>query len=282
MRLAMTGAGGKLGGAVARALLNRAPAADLRLGTRSPASLADLERRGAAVVGANFDEPRSLDRLFEGCAVALVISGDAPNAPRVAQHAAAFEAARRAGVGRIVYTSFAGAGPDSRFLIAPSHVESEAMLRSLGPDFTILRNNLYAENIMIEAARASGELAQPGPQGRVAYITYDDVARATAGTLLDTGHENQTYELTGPEALDHFQVAERLSVAWGRPIKVRDLEPGAYADGLVQRGLPPFIVELLVSLHAAIGAGEFAAVHPDAAHLARQPVEPVSRFLFRS
>lgn len=280
--LAITGAGGKLGGTVAAELLRRTSAETVRLGTRSPTKLARFEAAGARVLRADFDDPASLAELFEGCSVALVISGDAPNGPRVRQHAAAFEAAKSAGVERIVYASFTNATPESRFLVAPSHVDSERMLQGLGPAFTILRNNLYAENIMIETARATGELAQPGSDGRAAYITYADVARATAGALLGTGHANRTYEITGPEALDQFEIARHLGTAWGRPIRVRDLAQGAYADGLRQRGLPPFVVELLVSLHAAIGAGEYAEVRPDAAMLAGTPIEPASAFLLRA
>ena len=280
--LAITGAGGKLGRAVAAALLQRTPASVVRLGSRSPDKLAQLESAGASVLHADFDEPESLSQLFEGCSVALIISGDAPNAARIVQHAAAFEAAKMAGVGRIVYTSFASATLESRFLVAPSHVESERMLRSLGPVFTILRNNLYAENIMIEAARETGELVQPGSDGRAAYITYADVASAAASAMLGGGHENRTYELTGPEGLNHFEIADRLSAAWGRPIRVRDVAPKAYADGLLERGLPPFVVKLLLSLHAAIEAGEYAQVSPDAGVLTGMPVEPVSAFLARA
>jgi NAD(P)H dehydrogenase (quinone) len=276
---AMTGAGGKLGRAICAALLRRTPASTVRLGTRAPQELARSRAPGAAIVHADFDNPASLVRLFEGCSVALIISGDAPNDPRIRQHAAAFAAAKTAGVDRIVYTSFANAVSESRFLVAPSHVESEQMLHALGPDFTILRNNLYAENIMIEAARATGELVQPGSAGRAAYITYADVASATAWAMLGKGHENRTYNLTGPEALNHFEIADRLGAAWQRPVRARDVTPGEYADGLVRRGLPAFIIELLVSLHAAIAAGEYAEVSPDAATLAGAPIVSASAFL---
>lgn len=280
--IAMTGVGGKLGRAIAGALLRQTSASNLRLGTRATEDLQQFQHSGAQVVRADFDDKDSLTKLFEGCSVGLVISGDAPNQRRIVQHAAAFNAARDAGVSRLVYTSFANAKPDSRFLVAPSHVESERMLRELGIAFTILRNCLYAENIMIEAARATGQLSQPGSEGRAAYISYADVARATASALLSTGHDNRIYELTGPEALNQFDVATRLSAAWKRNISVRDVSPGEYADGLKQRGLPALLIELLVSLHAAIGAGEYASISADAATLAGSPIEPVSALLARA
>jgi NAD(P)H dehydrogenase (quinone) len=280
--LAITGASGKLGRSVAAELLRRTSAATVRLGTRSPDKLASFGETGAAIVAADFEDRSSLERLFNGCSAGLIISGDAPNAQRIRQHSAVFEVAKSVGVGRIVYTSFANPSPQSHFLVAPSHVESERMLRGLGVPFTILRNGLYCENIMIEAARATGELVQPHSDGRAAYIGYADVARATAGALLGDGHENRTYEITGPEAFNHFEIAERLSAAWGRPIRVRNVAPEAYAEGLRGRGLPPFIVELLVSLHAAIGAGEYAPVSSDAEMLAGRSIESMSAFLARA
>lgn len=279
---AMTGAGGKLGRRVAEALLQRTPAPTVRLGTRTPERLKDLAARGARVVRADFDDPASLAALFDGSEAALIISGDAPNEPRIKQHDTAFRAAKAAECRRIVYTSFANATSASRFSIARSHAESEALLKTLGTPYTILRNNLYAENIMIDAARVSGELAQPGANGKVAYIAYADVAEAAAGALVGQGHDNKTYEITGPEALDQFEIATALSRAWGKPVRAVEITREAYADGLAQRGLPPFIVELIVSLQAAVAAGEYAAVSDDACHLAGRALEPVSEFLKRA
>lgn len=280
--LAITGASGKLGRAVAAELARQVDPATVRLGTRSPQAALAGRAAGMEAVFADFEDRSSLLRLFEGCAVALIISGDAPNAPRIAHHCAAFTAAKDAGVGRIVYTSFVNPTRTSRFLVAPSHAESERCLRDLGAAFTILRNNLYAEAIMVEAARATGELAQPGSHGRAAYVTYADVARATAGALLGEGRPNRTYEITGPEALNHFEIADRLGAAWGRPIRVREISSDACRDRLTQRGLPPFVVDLIASLHEAIGEGEYADVSFDAATLSGVAAEPASAFLARA
>ena len=276
---AITGASGKLGRAVSAELLRQTRAANLRLGSRTPEQLDPLAKAGARVTHTDFDDAESLARLFDGAAAALVISGDAANEPRIRQHETAFHAARRAGVGRIVYTSFANAVPESLFLVAPSHVASEAMLVALGVPYTILRNNLYAENIMVEAARTSALLVQPHSHGRAAYIAYADVARATVGAILGTGHENRCYEITGPEALSHYDIADRLSRSWGRTITVQDVSPAEYVDHLLQRGLPTFLVDLLASLHAAAGAGEYARVSADAADLAGGRVDSASAFL---
>jgi len=279
---AITGASGKLGNHVAERLLARLPAHEVRLGSRQAGRLASFAARGAETMAADFDDAASLARLFAGRRVALIISGDAANDRRRVQHEAAFEAARAASVERIVYTSFTNPSIQSRFTVAASHAESEDMLHSLGVPFTILRNNLYAENVMIEAARTSGVLAQHGSLGKAAYVSCHDVAAATVGALMEAQHANRVYEITGPTAGDHFQTAALLSKAWQREIKVVELSPGEYAKALVQRGLPEFIVEVLTSLHAAIAAGEYASVSSDAARLAGRPIEPVEDFLWRA
>lgn len=280
--LAMTGAGGKLGTAVVKAILELSAPTSLRLGSRNRAALAEFETAGIQTLHADFDQPDSLAHLFDGADAVLIISGDAPNELRIKQHRAAFESARRAGVGRIVYTSFANAVATSKFLVAQSHVESEAILKTLGTPYTVLRNGLYAENIMIEAARATGELVQPNSEGKAAYITYADLARATAGALLGDGHENKTYTLTGPEALNHFDIADRLTAAWDRSIRVRNVTPEAYREALSKRGLPDFVIDLLLSLHDAIGAGEYERITKDASDLAGRDIEQASAFLARA
>ena len=276
---AITGASGKLGSHVADQLLDRLPAGQVGLGSRRPDRLALFAARGAETMSADFDDPKSLARLFAGRRVALIISGDATNDRRRVQHKVAFQAARAAGVERIVYTSFTNPSALSHFTVAASHAESEDMLRSLGVPFTILRNNLYAENIMIEAARTSGVMAQHGSLGKVAYIGYRDVAAATVGAIIQEEHANRVHEITGPIAVDHFQIAAKLSEVWQREIKVVELSLDDYAEALVQRGLPEFIVEVLTSLHAAIAAGEYAGVSSDAARLAGRPIEPIEDFL---
>src|SRR5216117_2887515 len=101
--IVVTGAGGKLGRLVADELMKHRKASDVTLGSRDLAKIADLAARGVRTVRADFDDPASLDAAFAGAQTVLIISGDAPNDVRIRQHRAAIDAAKKAGVGRIVY-----------------------------------------------------------------------------------------------------------------------------------------------------------------------------------
>lgn len=282
--ITITGAGGQLGRLVAGALAERLPAEQVTLGTRDPDKIADLGARGFRTARADFDDRASLDAAFAGADALLLISADAQNDVRIRQHRAAVDAAKKAGVGRVVYTSFTNASAKSRFPFAQIHADTEAYLKASGLRYTILRNNLYAENLDNALARAkqSGALALPGASGRVAYIARADIAAAAAGALVQEGHAGRTYELTGPEALDLPMVATALSGALGKPVQAVDADPQDFGKRLASSGLPPFVVEAVVGLYAAVAAGEYAAVSPDAGRLAGRPLESITSYVNRT
>jgi NAD(P)H dehydrogenase (quinone) len=109
----------------------------------------------------------------------------------------------------------------------------------------------------------------------VAYVTHSDIAASAAAVLTQRGHEYKTYELTGPEALDGFQIGAIISEAAGRQIKVMDLAPEIASANLRSAGLPEFAVEGIVSMYAAAQAGEYATVTHDVKLLSGRPATPV-------
>ena len=144
-RIIVTGASGQLGRLVAEELLDRVDTAHVVLVTRRPRAVADLAGRGVEVRAGDFDDPSSLDAAFEGGERMLLISTTAVGR-RVAQHRAAIEAAKRAGIRHVAYTSFTRPAPGHPVgTQMDEHVETEAMLHESGLEWTMLRNAAYAE-----------------------------------------------------------------------------------------------------------------------------------------
>lgn len=282
--IVVTGANGKLGRLVAAELEKKVKSADVVLGSRDPHKLADLAGRGFRTVRADFDDAASLDTAFAGADTVLIISGDAPNDVRIRQHRTAIDAAKKAGVGRVVYTSFTNPSEKSLFPFAAIHADTEAYLKASGVPFTILRNNQYAENLTngLAHAKQTGVLAQPGATGKVAFIARADVAAAIAGALTQDGHAGKTYEITGPEAADLFQIAAALSEGLGKPVQAVDADPKDFEKLFTSMGMPPFVMQALLGIFAAAAAGEMAAVSQDAAKLAGRPIEKVTDFVRRT
>ncbi|WP_405785152.1 SDR family oxidoreductase [Streptomyces sp. NBC_01378] len=270
----VTGATGKLGRRTVEHLLERVPTDRVGVSVRDPRKAQDLAERGVRVRQGSFDDPASLVHAFEGAEQLLLVSLDRTGEECVTGHRAAIDAAVKAGVGRILYTSQMGAAQDSRFQACRDHAQTEDLLRATGLPWTALRNGFYAASALqlLESARHTGDIALPA-DGPVSWTGHDDLAEAAAAILTDEGRfEGPTPPLTGPAALDFDAVAEIAAQATGRPF-TRTVVPGeAFRKQALAHGAPAPIADLMLSIFAAARNGEFTAVDPTLAELiGREP-----------
>lgn len=261
MTIAITGASGQLGRLVADQLLDTVDPAEVVLLTRDPAKLADYAARGADVRAADFDKPDELVEAFAGVERVLLISTDVVGA-RVEGHRAAIDAAGKAGVRHIAYTSVPEPTPDNPAGVVPDHAATEEALRESGLAWTMLRNNLYADMQVDSVAQAagSGQLVTNVGDGGAAYVTRADCAAVAVGVLTGEGHEGKAYDVTGPQAYTAADLAELAGQQSGKPVEVVHVDDEAYTAGLVSAGLPDFIAPLLTSFGTATRLGKLAAV----------------------
>ena len=280
----VTGATGKLGRRTVERLLERVPADRVGVSVRDPRKAQDLADRGVRVRQGSFDDPASLVHAFEGAEQLLLVSLDRTGEECVTGHRAAIDAAVKAGVGRILYTSQVGAAHDSRFQACRDHALTEDLLRGTGLPWTALRNGFYASSALhfLEPARHTGDIALPA-DGPVAWTGHDDLAEATAAILTDEGRfEGPTPPLTGPAALDFDAVAEIAAQATGRPFTRTVVSDDAFREQALAHGAPAPIADLLLSIFAAARNGEFAAVDSTLAELIGREPAPFGTLLERA
>ena len=239
MSIVITGASGQLGRSTAELVLGRVPASEVILTSRLPEDLSDLAERGAEVRKADFERPETLVGAFEGGEKLLLIS--TPDLDRrAAQHRAAIEAARVAGVRHVSYTSYLNPVEENPAAITPSHRDTEEALRESGLDWTALRNAFYAEYQVPAGAQAiaTGRLVHNNGEGRTAYVSREDCAAAAAAVLTTGGHEGRAYDITGPQPLGQDDVAALLSEVSGRPVEAVALDDEEFVRGLAAAGMP--------------------------------------------
>ena len=150
-----------------------------------------LEQDPHGIAWIIFDDPAGKanvfnDAAFEGIDRLLLISTDRIDVPglRIRQLAAAVDAAKRAGVKHILYTSMLN--PEGSFIpFAPDHLQTEQAIEKSGLDFTILRVSWYAENLLgsLPGVLASGRWFTAAQNGRIKVVAREVVARAEAAAL---------------------------------------------------------------------------------------------------
>jgi NAD(P)H dehydrogenase (quinone) len=264
MTVAITGASGNLGRAVAEGLLDALDPQDVVLITRTPDKLADLAARGADVRRGDFDDPTSLGAAFAGVDRLLLISGDAIGA-RVTGHLAAIDAAAAAGVAHVAYTSIGNPSDDNPAIVAADHRATEDALRASGVAWTFLRNGIYAD-LQVDAAAAAiatGTLLTNAGAGRNGYVTRDDCAAAAVAVLTTDGHEGKAYDITGPEALDVDDLAQIYGELGATSVAVAHVDDDAWVAAMVQHaGMPEPVARAYATFGAAQRQGYAAVVTP--------------------
>jgi NAD(P)H dehydrogenase (quinone) len=232
-KIIVTGASGQFGSAAAKSLLEKVPAQDLVLLSRTPDGLAELAEGGAQVRHADFDEPASLKSAMEDGERMLLISTTRVGS-RVEQHTNAVEAAKAAGVKHVVYTSILGCGaPGNPSVEQFDHLATERMIEASGLAYTFLRNSLYAEAVataMAIPALQAGHKPENAGEGRVPIVSRDDCVAIAVGVLTQDGHANKAYDVTGPELWKLPEAMALVSQMAGKPIEIELVDDeGMYA-----------------------------------------------------
>lgn len=277
MTIVVTGATGHLGRLVIDSLLERGvPASSIRATGRDVDRLSPFADRGIETVVADFDRPETLVPAFSGADALLLVSGSEVG-KRVDQHRNAIDAAREAGVGRIVYTS-APHATDSDLVVAPEHAETERLLEASGMPVTILRNNWYTENYAgtVDTAEATGEIVGSAGAGRVASASRRDYAEAAAVVLTTPGHEGAVYELSGDASWTFHDLAEAAGSLVGREVRYRDVTPDEHAAILTAAGLDEGTTGFLVALDGNIREGSLADATTTLSDLIGRPTTPLT------
>ncbi|MFE8698556.1 SDR family oxidoreductase [Cytobacillus sp. FJAT-53684] len=281
MKILVTGATGKLGSKVVESLLKSVPANNLVVSVRNPEKAKDLRKRGVEVRQGDFDRPETLDDAFTGIDRLLIISADGDNETRIHQHANAVQAAERTGVKFIAYTSIANA-TESKNLMAPPHIATEAAIIKTGIPYSFLRNNWYLENEVgsIQGVIAGSPWVTSAGEGKVGWALQQDYADAAAAVLAGNGHENTVYEISGP-LLTQEELASALGNVLGKEVPVQQVSDEKYAEIMKGIGLPDFVIPIVVGIQESIRNGSLAVESNDFEKVLGRPVTPINEALIQ-
>tara|TARA_R110002020_G_scaffold65413_22_gene172838 strand:- start:1421 stop:2290 length:870 start_codon:yes stop_codon:yes gene_type:complete len=267
MAIAITGASGQLGSLVIEALLEKGvDPRDIVAVARTPEKVA---ASGVVVRTADYEDADSLDQALAGVDKLLLISGNEMGR-RLLQHRNIIEAARKAGVGYVAYTSLINADSSS-LSIADEHRGTERALAEAGIPYTVLRNGWYTENFTAGVSEhvSSGFILGGAGAGRIAAATRRDFAEAAAALLLAPA-PGRVFELGG-SGFTLAEFARAVGEVSGSPVDYRDLTPDALLSALRESGVPESVAKWRVATDDCIARGALDTDSTDLAELLGRP-----------
>ncbi|WP_019913149.1 NAD(P)H-binding protein [Paenibacillus sp. HW567] len=272
-KLLLTGVDGNLGQQAAKYLLELVDKDQIILCAYNPAALEEYAGQGIETHVTNFNSPDGLAEAFANADKVALISMPFVGEKRQHAHKNVVDAAKQAGVQQIIYTSLVNAADESNPSVEKiDHAYTEEYIRSTGLDYIALRNSQYAEAMITNYftyVKAGGTLKNNQADGKMAYISRKDCAKAVAYALASSAYHEAVLNINGPELMTITDFIEIGNAATGNHVTyepITDEENYAIFDAL---GVPrttdgvfqkdseaPFSSEGMVTFGEAIRLGK--------------------------
>lgn len=255
MTYAITAVSGQLGREIALKLIDKVGSENVMGLARTPARVKGL---GIEVRAGDYDKPDELRASLQGMDALILVSGMAPPEDRIGQHRNVIEAAKTAGVRKIVYTSIQGPDRDTAFSsVVQSNRQTEADIRTSGLDWATGRNGIYIEPDVeyIDSYRTKGEIANSAGDGKCGYTTRSELAHAYTALVTQDNLNGQTVNLNGAP-ITQQQLAGYLNMTFGTHLTYRAMSSADFvADRTADLG--DFIGPIIGGIYDGIRQGTY-------------------------
>ncbi len=272
----VTGATGNVGLELTRKLFDRG--LPVRAFVRDRSRSRAIALPGIELVEGDFARPETFARALDGVDQLFLLM---PSSADVEQRQRNFvDAAKRARVKHIVKLSQFGANAAAAGRFQRYHAGVEHHILKSRIPHTFLRPNFFMQSLLKfrSSIAQQGTFYAPAGTGRISVVDVRDVASAAAAALTNSEHESQTYELTGPEALTHAEMASELSEALGRTIKYVDVPPETMLQTLLDMRMPQWQAQGVIEDYDHYRRGEAAALSSAVRDVTRQQPTRFAQF----
>ena len=240
-KMLVLGALGNVGAEVVKSL--QMGNTSVRAGNLFPEKISQRFGNAVEAVAFDFGKPETFGSAFQGIQKAFIMRP--PQITDIKKYMIpAMEAAKAAGVKHFVFLSLIGIEQNT---VVP-HYKVEQYLKTSGMRYTFLRCSFFMQNLNTVhrmEIRDQDEIFVPVGKTRTSFIDVRDIGAVAAVALTQPGHENKAYDLTGPEGLDYYQVADLFTQVLGRKITYKN--PSAFAFFLRQVRKSPLMFALVTT-----------------------------------
>lgn len=274
----VTGAAGTTGRALIQTLVEQGQ--PVRAWVRQPQQ-AQLwaDQALVQVVAGDLADATVQAQALRGVRAMYLVSSAAPDSAALQQ--GLIDAARQAGVQRVVKHSGLGASADSPIHLARWHAAIEQHLQQSGLEYVILRPHFFMQNLLWDAGSVQQQQTIMAPMGDAAMSMIDvrDIAAVAAQVLTRSQHVNEVLELTGPAAVSYHDIARELSLSLERPVRYQSISAADYRAGLTQAGMPAWFVDDMSTMFEFFASGQAGFISPAVASHTGQAGRTLAAFI---
>jgi uncharacterized protein YbjT (DUF2867 family) len=270
-KILITGSTGKVGSELVKLLVNNGET--IRAATRNPFSAELKIQENVETVEFDYEQPETFAPALKGIKRVFLVARPGDNQSDKA--AAPFiDEMRNNGIQHIVNLSAMGVETDESFMLRVL----ERYIEDSGISYTHLRPNWFMQNFnsgsMFKGIQSIDALHLPAGDAKISFIDVRDIAAAAAASLSEPAHAGKAYTLTGGEALDHFQVIEKINRASGRDISYVPISEETARILLEKEGIEIDQIERWTNFFRKVREGLCAPVSNDIEFITGRP--PVS------
>lgn len=275
----LVGATGTVGSALCKQLSSKG--VKYRCMVRDPNTAGHLQAFEKELVLGDLGLPKTLTNALRGIEKVFLCTPLHPSQVELQGNLA--WACKQAQVKHLVKISTLGSHPNSPNLFAKWHGLTEQRIRDLEIPFTFLRPHYFMQNTLMfqPSMQSSNSIFTPMNDARISLVDSDDVAAVACSVLTSPGHENQTYEITGPEALSFHDVARVFSDFYKRPIEHLTMPYDLTEVSMREYGAPEWLIEGTISLYKFFDTGDAAFVRGSVLDIAQKKPTSLRTFVER-
>ncbi len=254
MKVAITAANGQLGSEIVKATTLLLPRSDIIALARSPEKALHL---GVDTRPGDYNKPNQLTQSLQGIDTLLLLSANSPPEQRITEHRNVINAAKQAGINKIVYTSIQGPEYNTAFSpVVQSNRQTERDVRASGLEWVIGRNGIYIEPDVeyIENYKALGEVINCAGDAPCGYTTRAELAYAYARMLTEERHNQQSYNLNG-EPITQQQLVNYLNQCFGTSLTYKCVPFETFRSQSIEH-LGEFIGNIVAGIYQGISQGK--------------------------
>jgi uncharacterized protein YbjT (DUF2867 family) len=267
----ITGSTGNVGSQVVKQLSSFS--GSVRAAVQSKNRADDIKNTKAELVEMNFNKSDTIEAAFKDIQKLFLLTPFVPDMVEMSK--SLIREAKKANVNHIVKQSAFGSDLEDGITMNKLHRQVEEAIISSGINYTFLRPMSFMQNYLGlgDSIKSQGVFYAPLIDSRTSFVDVRDIAAVAVEALTKSGHENKAYNITGPEAVSNYDIANILSKTTGRKITYVNISDDDARKGMKENGMQEWTINALMELYNFQKAGKASNVSLDVERVTnRKPI----------